>query len=145
MKKAGGHIGRNVVNIKTKMKTIVRKSWTIKSSIWLIGQLLQLRIWVDLGANTMKGYSSIIGSLLSGCLVSYPGHSLGGVVYPSAEMQSVYSISPSWLDQRSSSRAPILWPFVWPSYVYYLLLYRKLCLVLDISSRNTLTEFLAEE
>ena len=30
LKKAGGLIGRNVVNIAIKMKTVVRKSWTIK-------------------------------------------------------------------------------------------------------------------
>ena len=36
--------------------------------------------------------SSIAGTSPSDCLVSYPGHSLGGVgSYPSAEKQSVYS------------------------------------------------------
>ena len=38
--------------------------------------------------------SSITGASQSDCLVSYPGHSLGES-YPSAEMQSVYSASPS--------------------------------------------------
>ena len=33
LKKAGGHIGRNVVEITIKMKTIVRKPLMIKSSI----------------------------------------------------------------------------------------------------------------
>ena len=38
--------------------------------------------------------SSITGTSLSGCLVSYPGHSLVGS-YPSAEVQSVYFIAPA--------------------------------------------------
>ena len=38
--------------------------------------------------------SSITGTSLSGCLVSYLGHSLG-VSYPIAEMQSVYSTTPA--------------------------------------------------
>ena len=38
--------------------------------------------------------SSIIGTSPSDCLVSYPGHSLGGRSYPSAEVQSVYSTAP---------------------------------------------------
>ena len=37
--------------------------------------------------------SSITGTSPSDCLVSYPGHSLGGGSYPSAEKQSVYSIA----------------------------------------------------
>ena len=35
--------------------------------------------------------SSITGALPSDCLVSYPGYSLGEF-YPSAEIQSVYSV-----------------------------------------------------
>ena len=38
--------------------------------------------------------SSITGTLPSGCLFSYPGHSLEGS-YPSAEKQSVYSTAPA--------------------------------------------------
>ena len=38
--------------------------------------------------------SSTAGTSPSDCLVSYPGHSLGGS-YPSAEMQSVYSTAPA--------------------------------------------------
>ena len=38
---------------------------------------------------------SIIGTSPSDCLVSYPGHSSGGVSYPSAEVQSVYSTVPA--------------------------------------------------
>ena len=38
--------------------------------------------------------SSITGVSPLDCLVSYPGHSLGES-YPSAEMQSVYSIAPA--------------------------------------------------
>ena len=38
--------------------------------------------------------SSITGTSPSDCLVSYPGHSLGGESYPSAEKQSVYSTAP---------------------------------------------------
>ena len=37
--------------------------------------------------------SSTTGTPPSDCVVSYPGHSLGG--YPSAEMQSVYSTAPA--------------------------------------------------
>ena len=44
--------------------------------------------------------SSIIGTSPSGCLVSYPGHSLRGS-YSSAEKQSVYSIAPAdWESAR---------------------------------------------
>ena len=38
--------------------------------------------------------SSTAGTSPSDCLVSYPGHSLGGS-YPSAEVQSVYSTAPA--------------------------------------------------
>ncbi len=38
--------------------------------------------------------SSTPGTLPSDCLVSYPGHSLGGS-YPSAEKHSVYSTAPA--------------------------------------------------
>ena len=47
------------------------------------------------GSNSNEGglripqSSSITGTLPSNCLMSYPGHSLGGP-YPSAEVQSVY-------------------------------------------------------
>ena len=44
--------------------------------------------------------SSIAGTSPSDCLVSYPGHSLGGS-YPSAEVQSVYSTAPAdWAIHR---------------------------------------------
>ena len=65
--------------------------------------MLPLRVRVDLGAMAMKGYSvfpqspSITGTLHSDCLVSYPGHSLGGGFYPSAEVQSGVFYSPSRL------------------------------------------------
>ena len=36
LKKAGGHIGRNVVEITIKMKTIVRKTLMIKMSLQLM-------------------------------------------------------------------------------------------------------------
>ena len=39
--------------------------------------------------------SSITGTSPSDCLVSYPGHSLGGGYYPSAEKQLVYSAAPA--------------------------------------------------
>ena len=45
--------------------------------------------------------SSIIGTLPSDCLVSYPGHSLVGGAYPSEEKQSVYSIAlVDWATQQ---------------------------------------------
>ena len=58
-----------------------------------------LALWVreDLGAMTMKGYSTfpkaLIGASPSDGFVSYPGHLLGES-YTSAEMQSVYSTAP---------------------------------------------------
>ena len=45
--------------------------------------------------------SSIAGTSPSDCLMSYPGHSLGGGSYPSAEKQSVYSTAPADLVQGS--------------------------------------------
>ena len=39
LKKAGGHIGRNVVEIKIKMKTIVRKPLMIKKSTSFISEI----------------------------------------------------------------------------------------------------------
>ena len=44
--------------------------------------------------------SSITGILPLDCLVSYPGHPLGGVTYPSAEVQSVYSTAPAPTGQQ---------------------------------------------
>ena len=45
--------------------------------------------------------SSIAGTSPSDCLVSDTGHSLGGGPYPSAEVQSVYSIAPAdWAIHR---------------------------------------------
>ena len=45
--------------------------------------------------------SSITGTSPSDCLVSYPGHSLGGGFSSSAEVQSVYStISADWARYR---------------------------------------------
>ena len=52
------------------------------------------------GSNGNKGVlhipqsSSLSGTSPSDCLVSYLGHSLGGG-YPSAEVQSLYSIAPA--------------------------------------------------
>ena len=51
-------------------------------------QVLPLRARVDLGATAMKGYSAfpkapaLLGPSPSDCLVSYPGHSLGGGLIP---------------------------------------------------------------
>ena len=39
--------------------------------------------------------SSTAGTSTLDCLVSYPGHSLGGGSYPSAEVQLVYSTAPA--------------------------------------------------
>ena len=48
--------------------------------------------------------SSITGTSPSDCLVSYPGHSLGGS-YSSAEKQSVYSTAPAdWAKERAMKR-----------------------------------------
>ena len=40
--------------------------------------------------------SSIIGASPSDCLILYTGHSLGRRFYPSAGMQSVYSVLADW-------------------------------------------------
>ena len=49
--------------------------------------------------------SSTAGTSPSNCLVSYPGHSLGGRSYPSAEVQSVYSTAPAdWAIHRFKSQ-----------------------------------------
>ena len=45
--------------------------------------------------------SSISGTSSSDCLVSYPGHLLGGGSYPSAEVQSVYYTALALLDKKS--------------------------------------------
>ena len=45
---------------------------------------------------------SIIGTSPSDCLVSCPGHSLGGESYPSAEKQSVYSTVPADWEKNKS-------------------------------------------
>ena len=59
-------------------------------------QVLPLRARVDLGAMAIEGYSAFpkAGTSPSDCLVSYPGHPLGGS-YPFAEKQSVYSTAPA--------------------------------------------------
>ena len=55
----------------------------------------------NISAMAMKGYSripqssSITRTSPSDTLVSYPGYSLGEGSYPSAEVQSVYSITPT--------------------------------------------------
>ena len=52
--------------------------------------------------------STITGALLSDCLVSYPGQSLGGGggrPYPYTEVQSVYSTAPAdWTIERVGDR-----------------------------------------
>ena len=58
------------------------------------------------GSNGIEGVlhsPQITGTSPSDCLVSYPGHSLGGS-YPSAEVQSVYSTIPTdWANKQMSS------------------------------------------
>ena len=45
--------------------------------------MLQLQVRVELAVITMKGYSAFLtGTSPSDCLVSYPGHLLGGRVLP---------------------------------------------------------------
>ena len=70
-----------------------------ESSIKPIDQMQPLRAGADLGAMAIKGYSTFpkssgITGASPDCLVSYAGHLLGKS-YPSAEMQSVYSIAPA--------------------------------------------------
>ena len=63
--------------------------------------------------------SSTAGTSPSDCLVLYPGHSLGGGSYPSAEVQSVYSTAPAdwaFLDEITCSREkfkPLISTQVW--------------------------------
>ena len=72
------------------------------SSIWPIESTLSSAITLEQRgprSNSNEGVlhilqsSSITGTSESDCLVSYPGHSLGEF-YPSAGVQSVYSIAP---------------------------------------------------
>ena len=69
-------------------------------SIWPIDRTLSGATTPNLsgpGSNGNEGVlcipqnSIITGPSTSNCLMSYPGHSLGGEFYPSAEMQLVYS------------------------------------------------------
>ena len=71
------------------------------SSIWSIDKTLSGATTLgqsEPGSNGNKGVphipqsSNITGTSPSDCLVSYPGHSLWES-YPSAEMQSVYSVA----------------------------------------------------
>ena len=52
--------------------------------------MLPCQAKVDLEVMAMKRYSTFPKASQSDCLVSYPEHSLGEL-YPSAEMQLVYS------------------------------------------------------
>ena len=73
------------------------------SSIWPINETLSgatTRGQSEPGSNDNEGVLHILQSSrtepsLSDCLMSYPGYSLEGVSYPSAEMQSVYSTAPA--------------------------------------------------
>ena len=52
--------------------------------------------------------SSTAGTSPSDCLVSYPGHSLGGS-YPSSEVQSVYFTAPAdWAELQGDPLGPYL-------------------------------------
>ena len=73
------------------------------SSIWPIDRTLscattpsqrECRSDGNKGVLRIPQSSSITGSSPSDCLVLYPGRSLGGGSYPSAENQSVYSTAP---------------------------------------------------
>ena len=74
------------------------------SSIWLIDRTLSGATSPGQKGPGSDGYervlrfpqsSSITGASSSDYLMSYPGYSLGGVSYPSAEVQSVYSTAPA--------------------------------------------------
>ena len=60
-------------------------------------QILPLWVRVDMRAMKLKGYSAFSKALRQEPhhQVSYPGHLLRWVSYPSAEMQSVYSTAPA--------------------------------------------------
>ena len=83
--------------------------------------MLPLRDRVDLGAMAIKRYSAFPAASLSDCLVSYPGHSLGES-YSSADMQSVYSTTPTDWDILISDRTT--------NSIFYLLVrtYENYCL-----------------
>ena len=57
--------------------------------------------------------SSITGISSSDSLVSYPGHSLGGRSYPSAEVQSVYSTAPADWAMKIQKIAKTFFPKWW--------------------------------
>ena len=74
------------------------------SSIWLINRTLSSATTPgqsEPGSNGNEGVlcifqsSSITATLPLDCLMIYPGHSMVGVSYLSAEMQSVYSTAPA--------------------------------------------------
>ena len=61
--------------------------------------------------------SSITGTSSSDCLVSYPGHSLGGS-YPSAEVHSVYSKAPAnWASKAGAS--PLACLLLYPGHLLW--------------------------
>ena len=55
--------------------------------------------------------SSITGTSPSDCLISYPGHSLGGC-YPSAEVQSVYSTAAADWGSHEEARKYYIYIYV---------------------------------
>ena len=96
LKKAGGHIGRNVVEITIKMKTIVRKILMIKrtlSSCYHSGQS-RPRSDGNEGVICIRQGFRFTGASPSDCLVPYLGHLLEES-YPSVEKLSVYSTAPT--------------------------------------------------
>ena len=61
--------------------------------------MIPFRARGDRGAMAIKEYSSITGTSLSDCLVSYPGCTLGGVLLFCREVDGVF-YSLSWLGKR---------------------------------------------
>ena len=60
--------------------------------------------------------SNIPGTSPSDCLVSYPGHSLVGGSYPSAEWQSVYFTAPAnWAKIYKEILNTVSIPLLWSS------------------------------
>ena len=100
-------------------------------------QVLALRARVDLGAIALKRYSAFPNApaLRSDCLVSYPGHQLGGS-YPSAEMQSVFSAAPAEL-AKVASHVRFDIRFI-EGMLYLFLFYFHFCFVFDYIVRCNL-------
>ena len=99
------HFKVRSLNVKTVLFQVIQLSISTHfSSIWPIDRSLSGATILgqsgpgsdgNEGVICISQSSSITGTSPSDCLVWYPGHLLGGLSYPSAEKQSVYSTAPA--------------------------------------------------